>query len=352
MEHSMSLERWFFLLISVIVLFLAWTTIQSFVLTLLTAGIAAIVCAPIHERLEQLIKRKKLAAALLVFAVFLLIAVPIFFVLLLMVRQATELLQSSLGDGGWISRVQVAAMLESLPSFLRERVLALDLNAVAKSVAEWIFGHVDDLFSSSTKFAINTILFFIALYYLLADRNKLRREILILSPFRDTVDEAIMQRIVETVRSVVFGALMVAVTQGIFATIGMSFFGVPGSFLWGAAAVVAAQVPLVGVGLVMVPAIVYLFFTGDMVATVGLTLWSILVVGLVDNLLAPYLMKGTTHMHALLLLVFMLGGIETFGSIGLIVGPTVLSAVLVLVELYKAGVLQKDFSKTVHTSNR
>ncbi|MBI4599160.1 AI-2E family transporter [Candidatus Uhrbacteria bacterium] len=342
LSATMGLEKWFFLALAAAVLFLAWQTVQPFVLVLLAAGIAAIMLTPLHVRMERLIRHRKLAAFLLVCGVFLLVALPVFFILLLMVKQASEILQSSLGEAGWLATFDPRShpLFQSLPAFVQEQVRAWDLHALARNLAQWMFSNVGDLFSSTTRLVLNTFIFFIALYYILVDRQKMYDEILALSPFGDAMDRDIIHRIVLTVRSVVFGAVILAFVQGVLAAIGMSIFGVPGALIWGAITVVAAQVPLFGVGLVMIPAVLYLFFTGSTGAAIGLLIWAAVFVGLSDNVLAPYLIKGATHMHAFLVLIFIFGGLEVFGSIGIIVGPVILAAFLVVIELYKAGMLR------------
>jgi len=180
----------------------------------------------------------------------------------------------------------------------------------------------------------------ISLYYFLVDREKINQLVQDLSPFKDTLDVSIMKRIVNAVRSVVFGALVIAILKAILAMIGLAIFGVPGSVLWGAMVAVASQIPMIGAALILGPAVAYLFIIGSIGPAIGLLIWSILVVGLVDNFLAPKLVGSKTKMHELLILVSILGGLQVFGPIGFIVGPTILAAVMVVVELYKSGILE------------
>ena len=119
----------------------------------------------------------------------------------------------------------------------------------------------------------------------------------------------------------------------------MTIFHVPGSLIWGALAIVAGLVPLFGTALVMVPAILYLFFTGSTFAALGLLIWSVLLVSTVDNLIAPFLIGGQTHLNSFLVLISVLGGLAAFGSVGAIAGPVILAALLALIELYKSGIL-------------
>jgi len=64
--------------------------------------------------------------------------------------------------------------------------------------------------------------------------------------------------------------------------------------------------------------------------------------------LAPFLIKGTTHMHAFLILISVFGAIELFGPVGIIIGPTVLAALMTLLEIYQPGLLLD----TSHTSTK
>ena len=342
-KKQLTLERWFFLIVAAVVVYLFWKIIEPFALVVVTAGITAIVLSPLDIKLRHLLKSRKLSAAFLSLGTFLLIVIPLFFILILIGTQASELIQVSLAQGGWLRSFQMdhLALFQSLPAFAQERLMSINLETVGSGVAAWALENVGELFSSTTQLLLNTFLFFIALYYLLVDREKLYQELLTLSPFRNSVDEKILARITSTIRHVVFGALLLAIVQGVFATIGMSLFGVPGAMIWGGLTIISALVPLVGTALVLVPAIIYLFMIGQVEASVGLAVWAAIVVGASDNLLAPYFIKGRTHMHMFLVLLSVLGGFAVFGSIGFIIGPTILAAFLAVLELYKSGILHE-----------
>lgn len=331
-QKTLREHRWFFILISVGVLFLFWKIISPFAVILLTAGIAAIVFSPLQDKLQKLIKSRRLSAFIIILGVFLVILLPLLFLTLNIIQQASDLLKQSFS-------LDIAShpLFLSLPEFVQSKILTFDLAVVATAIADWAVKNLGSVFSSTAQLLLNIVIFFIALYYFLIDRKKIYAETLKLSPFQDQLDKNIVSRIVHTVRSVVLGALIVAITQGILAGIGMTIFGVPGALIWGALAIIAAQIPFVGVGLIMAPAIGFLFLTGSTTAGIGLLIWSVIVVGLVDNFLSPLLLEGKTNMHALLILVSILGGIQFFGSIGFIIGPTVLAAVMVIVELYKVS---------------
>lgn len=340
-SQFITIEQGFFLLISAIVVYLFWIIIKPFALVLITALIAAIVLVPLDKKLNKFLKHPKTSSAIISLGVVMLVFVPMMLLLFVMATQASDLLKTSFADQNWITGIRglFAPLVSLLPKGVQAYILTYDLNALGSSIAKLAFENIGDIFASTTKLILNTFLFFIALYYFMVDRNKLFLEALNLSPLRDTIDTKILKKIIKTVRSVVFGVLLLAIIQGIFAAIGMSIFGVPAALLWGAATILAALVPLVGSALILGPAILYLLFTGSATSALGLLIWSVIVVGLADNFLGPYLIKGTAHMHAFLVLLAILGGIYTFGYVGIIIGPTILAAGLALLELYKSGAM-------------
>lgn len=336
--HVIGAHRWFFFAISVLVVYLFWKVFEPFALVLVTAAIAAIVIAPLERRLRVSISHPKLAAFLMVLLVFVAIVIPLVLMSVAMVQQAVDLLQRSLADDSWLQIKNLAGhpWFSELPLFMQRELQGLDFAALVRNIAGWSFQNVGSIFSSAATFLFHTVLFFIALYYLLVDRQRLYDEVLKLSPFGDRLDADIVKRLVRTVRSVVFGALIVAVVKGVLTAIGMTIFDVPGALIWGAVTILAAQVPLVGVGITIIPAVVYLLLTGQNADAVGLAIWGGLLVGLVDNFLSPYLVERRTNMHSFLILISMLGGLQLFGAIGLVIGPTILAALMVVIELYAA----------------
>ncbi len=341
-KSQIHITKSFFLIVSAVVLFLFWKVIQPFAMVLLTAAIAGIIFAPLEEKIRMMLKNKKASASLVVVGMFLLVVVPLFFGALAMVSQAGEILQSSFSGDSWLKQVSYdnSNLFSLMPDSTRAFIMEMDIAKLGQSAAKWAFENIGSLFSSTAKLIFDVFIFFIALFYFLVDKEQIKKMALELSPFKDSLDEKILKRIVGTVRSVVFGALIVAIVKGLLAIVGLAIFGVPGSVLWGALSAIASQIPMIGATIILGPAVIYLFIIGHTGAAIGLLLWSVLIVGLVDNVLAPQLVGAKTKMNQLLILISILGGLQIFGPIGFITGPTILAMVMVVIELYKNGILE------------
>lgn len=339
-EH---IARWFFLILTTGVLILFWKVIQPYALVLLTAGVMAVVMSPFDGWLRRRLRRSRIAALLTLLVVLIAIVGPITAAGIVMVNQALDLLQNTEGIRTWLADFSLEnhPLYQVLPTIVQEQLAMIDVSSVVGAVAGWASSHVGTIFSGSADFVFKTFIFFICLYYFLADRDRLKANMLSLSPFQDSTDVSIIDRVALTIRAVVTGSLIVSVVQGILAGIGMTIFGVPGALIWAAMVIVAANIPFVGTSLILIPVVIYLLLISNVTGAVGMLVWAGVLVGMVDNFLKPFLVEGKTRMHPLLILLTILGGLQVFGPIGLIVGPAVLAALLALVELYKAGVLEK-----------
>lgn len=338
-----ALARWFFLLLALGIGIIFFHIVEPFLITILTAGMVAILVTPVERWLRGRLHHSRISTLIVLLSVFLLIVGPLTTVGILMVRQGVEITQWIVENPTVLQEITDGThpFFSSLPENVRSFVGLLDISALVQVIPDWVKVHGADVFSSGASLVFKAFIFFVCLYFFLVDRDKIMREAMALSPLKDSVDKSIASRMVETVRGVVFGSLIIACVQGVVAAIGLTVFGVPGALIWAACVVIAAQIPMLGTSVIMLPAVVYLFLSGNTGAGFGLLLWSMLAVGLIDNLLQPFIVGGRTRMHALLILLSMLGGLEYFGPIGFILGPTVLAAFLVILEMYKGGFLER-----------
>jgi predicted PurR-regulated permease PerM len=153
-----------------------------------------------------------------------------------------------------------------------------------------------------------------------------------------------------SIHGVIRGALVIAGIQGIISGIGFAIFGVPNAVLWGSLAAVCALVPTLGTTLVFVPIVGYLALTGHIPQAIGLAVWGIFAVGLIDNILGPRLMSQGSSIHPFFILIAVLGGVDLFGPVGLFAGPLVVALFFALFDTYKVHISGKSSPVKVRPS--
>jgi predicted PurR-regulated permease PerM len=202
---------------------------------------------------------------------------------------------------------------------------------------DWLFSNLDTVFSSAAKIGLNIFVILLALFYMLRDGGALKKQLIAFSPLKDSHEEQILNKLKQAINSVVTGSMIVSITQGIFSGLGFWIFGVPNPVLWGTVAMIAAFIPGLGTSLVLTPAILYVFFTVSHIMGIGLLVWAVLAVGLIDNFISGMLMNRNIRIHPFLILVSVLGGLSFFGPVGFILGPLILAFLFALIEIYKTS---------------
>lgn len=111
--------------------------------------------------------------------------------------------------------------------------------------------------------------------------------------------------------------------------------GIPAAALWGLVTVFASVVPFVGTAAVWVPGTVYLLATGAWPKAIVLAVWGAAIVSSVDNFLRPRLVAGRVRLNGLAMFVAMLGGLQAFGALGIILGPVLFATAAGIVDVLR-----------------
>jgi predicted PurR-regulated permease PerM len=326
-----------FLTLASIALF-AWVA-WPFASPLLVAATLAAALQPLHLRLTAAFKgRQGLSAGLLTLGAFLAIVGPLAYFASTLVRQVVQgarWLREGLASEG------VAGLVSELPEPLRDvaqRVNA-DVPAVIERLREALplgggAAALGGVLSATGALVAKTVLMLVALYFLLAEGRRLITWIEEVTPLESGQLREILQAFNGAVVAVVVSTFATAGVQATLAFLGYLVAGVPQPVFFGFLTFVAALVPLVGAGIVLLPIAGLHVATGHAVAGILLALWGVLVVSTVDNVLKPVLLRRGLAVHVSLVFLALLGGLATFGPIGFLVGPLALALFLATLRIW------------------
>lgn len=340
MPESEKVQHYFFLGLLVLVIALNTVIFYPYLGSLVFAMTLAVVCNSWHHRTKKLIPSfPNLAAFLTLLLVSVVIFVPLTFFGLMVFNQAQGL-YASLANNADTARFLgnfTLLLTRDLPLGQPVSALILNLNEYTKVFLQYVVSNATSVFAGATNIGINMLLILLSLFFFLRDGEKLREIVIHLSPLRKADDEIIFDHLGKAVNSIVRGAILLSLIQGVIAGVGFLIFGIPNAALFGALTFLASFIPGFGSALVLVPMAGYLYVFSSLSAAVGMLLWGVLV-GVVDNFIRPKIISRGTGMHPLLVLLSVLGGISVFGTYGLLIGPLLLSFLFALTDLYKKGI--------------
>jgi len=317
----------FLILIGALAFFIALPYMQAIVL----AAALAVVCYRPYEWLVGKVKYQTLAAALMILFVIAVLFIPISFIGMQAFREATNL-YNHISDYNLQDLQNNPVVSRLLEKFSPQ---ALDHpQDILKGILDWLIASAGYFFTSTLSIFLNAVLCIFALFYFLKDGKSLREWLIIFTPLPAKYDVLILDRLTNTVNSVIRGYLVVGMIHGLAAGIGLSIFGVPNATLWGIIVAIAALVPAVGATTVYLPSIIYLFLQGHTGAAIGLWIWWLAMIMLIDNILTPKLVSRGARIHPFAVFVAVIGGISFFGPVGFLIGPLVFSLFFALLDIY------------------
>jgi predicted PurR-regulated permease PerM len=320
-----------------LLIYLVFRIYEPFLAALGWAAILTIFFYPMHRRLMRRFTENR-AAVLSTLAVTFLLIVPAIFVTTLFVREAVSIsrgVQSAFIEDHapmvaktwtWIAKhvpgldpnANVIAMLEQgvqrRAGFLAER-----LGTILRNIAEFIF----DLF----------VMIF-AMFYFFRDADSIIRGVRSILPFDAEHRDRMITQSRDLISASVTTSLIVAAIQGVLGGLGFALVRLPTPIFWGVAMGFFSLVPVVGSGLVFVPAALWLGFTGHWGRAILLLVICAGISTVVDNVVRPLLLGGRTELSALVIFISVVGGVSVFGMLGLVLGPILVATAAGVLAVY------------------
>ena len=332
------------LVVLAIALYICWLMLQPFFNVLLWATVLTVVFYPMHQHIRARTGRATMAAALSTLLVILLILLPVSFITIAVVRELTGA-AASLQSGmqrlsdpnlhipgvSWIlerlrAYVDVDLDRESALRFLAERMRTWG-TVLASSTLIVVGGAVGAI--------VQMLLVVFTMFYLFRDGERIRLAVYDLMPLREGQTHEITMRTRDVIAATIYGVLVISAIQGTLGTLIFWVLGLPSPLLWGVVMFMLSMIPMAGAFLVWVPAAIYLALSGTYVKALILVVWGIVVIGSIDNFLSPRLVGQRARLHELLIFFSVLGGLQVFGILGLVLGPVVVAITLALIEMVR-----------------
>jgi predicted PurR-regulated permease PerM len=180
----------------------------------------------------------------------------------------------------------------------------------------------------------NLLVITVGTFFLAHDGEKLLRFVEEILPLSASEKGLFFIRVKQMLYAIFYGIIMTAGIQATLGGLGWWFTGLPNPVLFGLLMFFLAMLPFVGTPMVIIPGAVYLFISGDVKNATILLIWGFAVVSSIDNLLRPLFIYEGTKAPVLMIFVGILGGLSTWGFLGLFMGPVVLSVAYFMLRLY------------------
>jgi predicted PurR-regulated permease PerM len=317
--------------------YVVYRIVEPFLEPLVWSAVLAIFFYPVHEYLKERWGANRAALVSTLGVTFLLIA-PSLVVLVYTARQAIDAasaLQSAVLD---TQRALPAHAVQWVRNHLPVAWQSMDFSQPLRQGAERIAAFLAENFTRLVKnlftFLVDLVIVIFALFFMFRDSDSIVRGVRHLLPFEQPIQEDVLRESRDLIFGSVAVALVIAGIQGLLGGTAFAIGGIANPIFWGVVIAFFSLVPVVGSALIWVPGALYVGFTGHWGRAVAVLIICGGVAGFADNIVRPLLLRNRTRLNELLLFISVLGGLEVFGLLGLVVGPAVFAAAMGIFRVY------------------
>lgn len=330
--------------ILIILAYLVYLVFQPFLAPLAWAIVMAVVAYPVYARLA----RKwgpMMAATVSTLGVTLIIIVPSILVTGAFIRQGVEAIQVvqqqiQSGHFAWVNDLWLRIQ-EKFPD-ANPSDLTTVIHRYADVGAAYLATRVGTVLRNTAVFLFDLTVIILSMFYFFRDGDAIVARLRQVLPF----EKAHRDRMIDDARELIFASvtssLVAAVAHGVLGGLAFGLTGIHAPIFWGVMMGFFSLVPVVGSALIWVPAAISLIANGHVGMGIVLMIFCGVIVGLVDNIIRPWMISGRAQMGGLVVFISVLGGISVFGMLGVVLGPIVVAAGASMLDLYAPGAVARN----------
>lgn len=207
---------------------------------------------------------------------------------------------------------------------------------LAKTAGLFVYNQASSWAANILQFIILFFMMVLVIFFLLIDQDKLVEFVITISPMPDDEDRLLLEKFKEIANAILKGNGICGLIQGVLGGALFAIMGFSSPILWGGIMAILAFLPIFGIGLVMIPASLILFFNDRVGPGIFLFCFYLTLSFSIEYLVKPKMVGDEVQMHTLLVFLSILGGLSVYGVLGIIYGPLVVTAFLTLTEIYLA----------------
>ncbi|MGD0281480.1 MAG: AI-2E family transporter [Dissulfurispiraceae bacterium] len=343
----MRANRFYFIVMLALVASLGYLTfliLRPFLAPIIWGIVLSIVFYPLYSYAMRYLKWKWLASLIVLVIIIAVIIGPFSYFSYLLINEVRDISNhlgtEKLGALQNITRHPVVHyLIDRVIDVFNLPYTEADIESIiinnAAIMGKDIIGSIPRGLGSVITVFINFIFMTLIIFLMLKDGAAFLLKTRDYMPFSEQQKDRLASQIRDIVISTIYGGVLVAILQGITGGIAYAMLGLESPVLWGAATAIGSFIPMLGAFTVWGVIAAYLFIHVSVLKGFMLTMIGVFVIGPMDYVLRPVLIGNRTSMPAVVIFFSVLGGIESFGLLGLIIGPLIVALFLSVIEIFR-----------------
>lgn len=344
--ESAKFTTWTFVLLFFLNLILVIHLLFGFITPMVMALVLASLFSPINLALEKRMPNKPYWAAFLcTLLVFLLVLIPLIFFLVTLTKQALNIYEISNRFSNGEEFAEWIATIKSTLEYWQDFLAGFGYKFAPEKALEWVITAVNSfgkrmydtlsvMLINLASVAINFVLTILFVFVFFMNASSIRKFFFELIPLPAHDKDRLANRFSELAFAIFVGNGLISILEGIIGGFLFWCFNVDGAVIWGFSIAVTAFLPLVGSSVVVVPASVFIYLQGHPISAIFFLILNTIQLTTLEILVKPRLIGQKTHMHAVLVFLSIIAGVQVYGVFGLFYGPLLVTMFLSLAQMY------------------
>jgi predicted PurR-regulated permease PerM len=341
-----NLKLWYFLTIFLFSTFFLGWLLWPFLSVMVLAAVVTSVFSPVFHFFHKRINTA-LSSLLTCMLIFMILFLPMLYFVSALSQEAYGLYQmakdTTISDQ-LKTLIANNELIEMANQYLSRFNYSLTGDEINKAVSElgkivglFLYQQASDIASNILTFLFYFFFMLMFIYYFLVDGQKLINFVMDLSPLPAEQDQKLIQKFNDMAGAILIGNGLSGLIQGLAGGILFSVFGLKSPFLWGVIMSFVAFLPVIGTGVVFLPAAIYLYLKGRIAAGFFFVIFFMVLFIVMEYIFKPKIVGQRVNMHTLLVFLSIMGGVKLFGILGIVYGPLVVTAFLTLTDIYHSS---------------
>lgn len=333
--ESEKVSRYIFIIILLILSYLAFKLSQPFLTYIFLGTILTIAVYPFYCWFCKKIKNRKLGSMIAIVLIILIIIIPSFIIVSALAKQTIGFINS-------FEPSQFNKINEYIVNVFGPKAdLSSNLSGLMTEIKNFAVKSAVSIASSVADIILGLFVMFFIMYYGFVEGAGWLLSLKEFIPFTKERREKLVRRIKDVTQGVLYGQILVAMLQGALGGLGFFIIGIKNPVFWGFIMTILAFIPVVGTGLVWVPAGIIEIINHNVLGGIFIFVFGFFMVAGIDNFLKPKIISGKANIHPIVALIGVLGGLKVFGLFGMIIGPVIAALFITMAEFFYEDYLKE-----------
>lgn len=317
---------------------LAYYIIKPIIVPVIFALLLAYIFIPTYKRIDSRIKHKNISALILMLLIFVVIAVPLISLLPNLLKEVT-------GTYTLLRNFNFESFLDGILGENLASSFSQQFNNILNRLFASLASQLTGILTSLPSLLLKLVVFLFTFFFAVRDHQEMRNYIRKISPFSKGLEEKFEKEFRGVTNATVFGQLLIGLVAAVAFGVGAYILGVPRVLMLTFLTGIVSIIPILGAWMVWFPAGIIMVATGRTLTGIILLIYGALFVSSIDNILRPYFISKQSHLPIVISVIGTIGGLYFMGILGLLLGPLILSYVLIIIDFYQQGKLKELFEK-------